>query len=165
MNLKNVIVADSSPYPEIKVQAENEKLARQISSAFGGNGGEFGTISEYVYQSIVFPEYSELFRRLAIVEMKHLNMIGQLMEQLGGRVIYGYYPDKEAVYWNGVGVNYTRDITTALLYDLNGEQRAYSSYVTLARQSGDRYVFAILTRIALDEMIHTSLLKSLLASL
>lgn len=165
MNTEKIITADSSPYPEIRVQSENKRLAAQLNAAFAGTGGEFGNISEYVYQSIMFSgsEYGKIFMELAKVEMHHLAILGEVIRKLGGKPFYGWYSEGKEQFWNGSYVNYTQDLLAALVHDLNGEQRAYSSYVSLARQSGDRYVFAVLTRIALDEMIHASLLKSLIA--
>lgn len=163
----NIIVADSSPYPEIRVSGENKQFGELLCTAVGGKSGEFGTISEYVYQSVIFkdsfPEISEIFMKLAKVEMHHLLMIEELVNKLGADPVYGWYSGGMPVYWSGSSVNYTKELQSALIYDLNGEQKAYSTYISLARRSGDRYVFSVLTRIALDEMIHTSLLRSLLA--
>ncbi len=168
-NLKNIITADSSPYPEIKVQEKNKKLAEQMNFLFGGGAGELGAISDYIYQGIIFkdsfPEYAEIFMKIAKVEMHHLFMMGQLIHLLGGELIFGSYSGGKPAYWSGKSINYTSDIASALIYDLNEEQRAYSAYVSFARQAGDRYVFAVLTRIALDEMIHASLFKTLISSL
>lgn len=165
----NFAAADSSPYPEIKVQGENKRLAEQLSAVFAGGSGEFGVISEYVYQSIIFkdsfPEYSAVLMKIAKVEMHHLFMVGELMKKLGVQPVYGWYSGGEPKYWSGSSVNYSDDLAAALIYDLHGEQKAYSSYVALARQSGDRYVFAILTRIALDEMLHANILKRLINKL
>ena len=52
--MNTIITADSSPYPPVKVTRENVRFAAQLSSAFGGSGGEFGTIAEYVFQSVIF---------------------------------------------------------------------------------------------------------------
>ncbi len=169
MAMENISARDGSPYPEIRVQSENRRLAEQISAAFGGGAGEFGAVSLYTYQSIMFkdnyPDYSRMLMEIGKVEMHHLFMIGELIKKLGGQPIYGWNAGGEPKYWSGGSVNYTDDLASALLYDLNSEQRAYSSYVSLARQSGDRYVFAVLTRIALDEMIHTGLFKSMINKL
>lgn len=164
MDKDKIITADSSPYPEVRVQSQNKRFAAQLCAAFGGTGGEFGSISEYIYQSVIFSnnEYGRLFSELAKVEMRHLAMIGELIHKLGGKPIFGWYASGEEKYWNGSMVDYSEDLISALVHDLNGEQRAYAAYVSLARQSGDRYVFAVLTRIALDEMLHTSLLKALI---
>ncbi len=169
MEFDKLIVADNSPYPVVRVQRENPRFAAQLTEAFGGGDGEFGTISDYVYQGIVFakdhPEYARVFMELAKVEMHHLAMVGSMIEMLGGKLIYGHYSCNEPVYWNGADANYSRRLSDALISDLGGEQRAYAAYVSLARQSGDRYIFAVLTRIALDEMIHASLLKSMINKL
>lgn len=169
MSTDDIIVADSSPYPELRVQHENPRFGQKLCNAFGGPDGEFSAISGYVYQSIIFkekfPVQSDILLRIAIVEMKHLAMVGRLVDMLGAEVIFGHYPCGEPVYWNGVGVNYMNDIASALIHDLNSEQKAYAEYISLARQSGDRYVFAVLSRIALDEMVHTSLLKSLISDI
>ena len=42
------------PLSPVKVTRENVRFAAQLSSAFGGSGGEFGTIAEYVFQSVIF---------------------------------------------------------------------------------------------------------------
>lgn len=162
-------VADPSPYPELKVTGENKALANRITAAIGGTSGELGTIYGYVYQSVVFsknyPEYAEVFASLAKAEMHHLKMICTLVDMLGGTPVCGSCRNGQPLYWSGSSVEYTRDLAAALLHDLDSEQKAYADYVSTARQSGDRYVFAVLTRIALDEMIHIGLLKKLIARL
>ncbi|MGN0641762.1 MAG: manganese catalase family protein [Huintestinicola sp.] len=164
-----MVVADSSPYPEIAVQGENPRYAAVLSSAFGGREGELTAISQYIYQSIVFgdsyPEYAEILRAIAIVEMRHLKMVGEIIEKLGGKVVFGSTSGGQTRFWDGTAVNYSDDIAAAIIQDINDEQKAYANYVALARQANDRHVFAALTRIALDEMIHTAVLKSLLAKL
>ena len=166
--MNTIITADSSPYPPVKVTRENVRFAAQLSSAFGGSGGEFGT-AEYVFQSVIFrstyPEYADIFGRIAMVEMRHLNMIGELMKLLGLPPVYGEYENGVPSYWNGTFPDYTDDLASAILHDLDGEQKAYSAYVSLSRRSGDRCVFAVLSRIALDEMIHVNLLRGMLAKL
>ncbi len=167
--MNTIITADSSPYPPVKVTGENVRFAAQLSSAFGGSGGEFGTIAEYVFQSMIFrstyPEYADIFGRIAMVEMRHLDMIGELMKLLGLPPVYGEYENGVPSYWNGTFPDYTDDLASAILHDLDGEQKAYAAYVSLSRRSGDRYVFAVLSRIALDEMIHVNLLRGMLAKL
>lgn len=169
MDLENIITADSSPYPEIRVQGENKLMAERLTYTFGGSSGEFDSTAQYVYQSIMLknshPPQSELLLRIAKTEMHHLYMIGELITKLGGQPIYGWKNAGKTHYWNGEQLNYSPDPATMYLHDLAGEQKAYSTYVSLARQSGDRYVFALLTRIALDEMIHASLFKTLLSDL
>ena len=101
--MNTIITADSSPYPPVKVTRENVRFAAQLSSAFGGSGGEFGTIAEYVFQSVIFrstyPEYADIFGRIAMVEMRHLNMIGELMKLLGLPPVYGEYENGGPSYW------------------------------------------------------------------
>lgn len=166
---RRITVADSAPYPPVRVTGENKRLAALLNDAFGGSGGEFNTISEYTYQAIRFkeeyPEYSHILMDIAKVEMKHLFMIGELISMLGGELIYGKYSDGEKIFWSGEDIFYGGNLSAALMYDLRGEQNAYGEYVRLARRSGDRFVFDVLMRIALDEMIHTSIFKGMLHKL
>lgn len=161
--------ADSSPYPEVKASGENTGLAARLGDVYAGDAGELGAVARYVYQGIVFkesyPEYSDAFLRLAKTEMHHLLLVGELIVRLGGDPLYASYKGEERRYWNGAEIMTGSDLAAALLYDLNEEQRAYSDYVSIARQSRDRYVFALLTRIALDEMLHTSMLKVMIKKL
>lgn len=169
MDAEKITVSDLSPYPEITVQRPNPQFAERLSSTFGGPSGELSAISGYIYQSLVFrknfPEYARVIDKIALVEMKHLDMIGELILKLEGKPIYAEYSDGIPVYWSGESITYADDLATALVGDLRGEQKAYSAYITLARQSGDKHVFSILTRIALDEMIHAGVIKNMINEL
>lgn len=166
MDAEKITVADNSPYGEVKVREENISLAERLTQAFGGRSGEFETVSLYTYQSLVFrdsfSEYAKLLQRMSFVEMHHLELIGELIIKLGGNIIIGMVNKGKPEYWSGKMLNYTDDLASALIYDLRGEQKAYAAYVTLARQSGDRDVFNLLMRIALDEMIHISVIRTMI---
>ncbi|MGN0666181.1 MAG: ferritin family protein [Huintestinicola sp.] len=160
---------DSSPYPEIRVESENKALASRISELYAGKDSELTAISRYVYQSIIFKdtyaEFAEIFLTIARAEMHHLHMLGRLVFLLGGDPVFCTEHRGKSACWNGEYSVSPRDIAAAVVTDLSDEQKAYASYISLARQAGDKYVFAVLTRIALDEMIHAAALRSILAKL
>lgn len=161
--------ADGSPYPEIGEMGDNIRLARRLTTLFGGAEGELGTITRYICQADRlrrgYPEYAEVLMRIAKTEMRHLDIVGRLIAALGGEVKAGAYAGDRFIWWSGDGLSYETDPLSALISDIGHEQQAYREYITIARQSGDRAVFAILTRLALDEMIHAGTLRAMLGEL
>lgn len=169
MNTKNLIIADKAPYPKINVKGKDTRLAERLTVSFGGNEGEFGTIASYIYKSLIFaekyPDYSEIYMKLAITEMHHLQMIGELIKKLGGQPLYGTRRENGIQWFSGANVNYANDPLSAFMHDMAAEQQAYNTYIMTARQSGDRDIFSLLSRIALDEMHHRELFSTLINSL
>lgn len=161
---------DSSPYPEVMAARENKRLAAQISALYAGQNSELTSVAGYTYNSFVlsesYGEYADVFRKMAAVEMHHLSLLGQLMIKLGGDPVFGDVSGspQSPVYWQGSNVSDERRPLNVFYGALRGEQAAYNGYISLARRCGDRYVFALLTRIALDEMLHAAAIKAMIVN-
>ena len=81
-------VASSAPYPAITVDCQNPQHALLISQNLSGPQGEMTAIYQYMYQdwilSALHPDIAAILKRIAKVEMHHLDIFGQLVSLLGG---------------------------------------------------------------------------------
>ena len=62
-------------------------------------------ITSYLYQSWIlqknYPEVASTIRRIAQVEMHHINILGDLIIRLSGNPKYISYQPRGTVFWNG----------------------------------------------------------------
>lgn len=162
-------VASSEPYPKIEVKESNIRYAQILSQNFSGCKSEFTTITQYIYQNLIlnsfYSEMAKTIQRIAIVEMHHLNIFGQLITLLGG------YPKYQAIYpngyriWNGNFVNYSTNINQILYNNVISEQKAYDSYISQAEYIKDENICAVLERIAKDEKIHIDIFNNYISQI
>ncbi|TDA66993.1 MAG: hypothetical protein D9V47_11795 [Clostridia bacterium] len=146
------------PYPPIMVRERNTDYARVIYDDFAGRDSELTAITQYLYHHFAANnmEVADLLENIAMVEMHHLEMLGQVIVLLGGDPRYW---GSGLSYWNGSYVNYETDLCRALQANLPGEQVAQQTYQNHAAQIQDPYVREILLRIARDEEVHERLLR------
>ena len=76
---------NARPYPSIDGTTCNCRLACELARQ---HSAELNAVSEYIYQSIVFagtmPQLSDMFDGIALDEMHHFRMLGELIRLLGG---------------------------------------------------------------------------------
>ncbi len=163
---KRVLYAASLPYPSARAEGCNPAYARIVLESFGGAEGELTAITTYTYQDIElgesYQEVAETLHGIAIVEMRHLRMLGDLVKSLGGDPVFGAYQRRHLQFWDGGNVNYTKTLGDLLLADIRMEEAAIFGYRQAAERIEDDAVCAVLERIALDEEVHLALLKELL---
>jgi len=166
---KEINVASSEPYPKITVNEPNIRYAQIISQNFASPKSEFTTITQYIYQNLIlsqpYMQIAKTLERIAIVEMHHLNIFGQLITLLGGSPKYqAIYPNGYRI-WNGAYVNYSTNINQILYNNALAEQKAYDTYISQAEYIKDENICAILERIAKDEKIHIDIFNTYIAQL
>lgn len=165
-NQKQILVANSAPYPPIMAFQPNKEYAEMILPAIRQDNSEVTAIMTYIYQHWVLSEnysgLSDTISRIAKVEMHHLDMLGKLIRILGGNP--KFQKDK-CNFWNAMVVNYTQDIRDVLIDNIRAEEAAAAFYRKQASLIRDRYVCAVLNRIALDEMLHIQIFRSYLEKL
>ena len=163
-----VFYAAPDPYPTIAVKAPNLVYAQMLSSAFASAESELTTITQYLYFSwVIAPGDSDLgtmFRKISQVEMRHLNMLGQLITALGGNPVYRSYPFKRPIFWNSGMLQYQCNKEKALHISIAGEQTAIDGYQHLSKLIQDSCVTDVLQRIILDERIHIQLFQQYLST-
>ncbi len=81
-------------YPELLDVVPNERFGRLVYEAYAGSKSELTTILSYVFQHLTNGNYEEvatLLKMIAVQEMKHLDLLGELLVKLRfGTVLYGY---------------------------------------------------------------------------
>lgn len=165
----SINVTYPAEYPEIAVAGPNLKLAHLLNNDLSSVKSEMTTIHQYIFQSWVlkndYPELSKTLSDLAVVEMRHFNLLGELIFLLGGTPRCCFYQAKQVFPWNGKMVNYTMGIRQLLTADLAAEKAAYRAYSEQAKRVKDGKVAAILSRLAQDEKLHTAIFKKFLEEL
>jgi rubrerythrin len=129
----------------------------------GPNGNsELDTIHMYITQEAMFEELGELMMGIALVEMKHLDKLGDLIMDLGGKVTQRNNTDKIA---------YGTTPAEAVHKAIAGETAAIKGYeeivekVSALHQNGTtRYTLQLLAKLIADERFHIAMFKDWLAA-
>lgn len=143
------------PYPSIKIEKENKKYASYLLADYAGLSSELTSITQYSFQNFAkfdeAKEFSYTLEQIAIVEMKHLEILGKLIKLLG---VTPKYLDLKNNLWSSKNINYTLDIKTMLKSDIELEEKAIKNYQEHLKLIDDKYIKGILKRIILDEEKH-----------
>lgn len=153
------------PYPEVKVKEKNQKYIDLILLNYASAVSEFDAVAHYTYHQIALTyinkEISETLRDISIVEMHHLELLGEIILLLGGEPGY-WINNKKKNYWSAKLVNYDlSSIKNILNIDILDEKAAIKQYKETICKIDDQYINAVLKRIILDEEFHIQLLVSL----
>ena len=153
------------PYPEVKVKEKNPNYIDLILLNYASNVSEFDAIAQYTYHQIALTyknkEISETIRGISIVEMHHLELLGEIIILLGGEPGY-WINNKKKNYWSGKLVDYNlSSIKDILTIDIQDEKAAIKQYKETITKIYDDDINAVLKRIILDEEFHIKLLVSL----
>lgn len=151
------------PYPEIKIERQNTKYAQLLMEDYAGVISEMTAINLYTYQNILnkknYSELSEMLHDISITEMRHLQILGELINLLG------LYPTFQSVNngllcsWDSSYINYNTDIKEMLLIDIKSEEEAIAQYRLHQSIIDDKYIKEIIERIILDEQQHIKCFK------
>ena len=149
-------------YPSLDGTTCNFRLACEVARQ---QAAELNTISEYLYQSIMFretmPGLSDMFDGIALDEMHHFRMLGELINRLGGDVRGR----------GGICLREDKDsrapvaAARTLGCNIAAERAAYNEYIrlaSLAERMGQLPAAALLRRIACDERSHIERQEELL---
>lgn len=152
------------PYPEVKVAEPNPYYARLIMDDYCGAVSEMTAINQYGYHSFVTREHREFFEtffeKIAEVEMRHLEILSQIIVQLGGMPVYRGGASIQGGWWTGRLVYYGRGLCDRLRADLESEYQAIRAYQDNIRVIQDENVQQVLARIIEDERVHVKLFEA-----
>ncbi len=152
------------PYPEVMVAEPNAVYAQMLLDAFANGGAaELTAITQYFHHSLVMEnqEVANLLLCIALVEMLHLDLIGELIEQLGGDPRFWR---ANTAYWSGGNVAYgiEQNVGELLRLDIESEETAIDAYERLLHEIDDPGVQRVLMRIIRDEQVHLHLFQQAL---
>lgn len=158
-------------YPAIQVQRPNKCYAKLLLKDYAGSVSELTAITTYVQNHLVgdskkYELAVEAFKGVSIVEMEHLEMLGDTIAALGGfprfstTDLYG-----KKYFWNSSIIPTTTSVEEMLKEAIESEYAAINQYYKHIEAIDDYYVCKILARIIEDEKYHIKLFKKLLRQL
>ena len=161
-----MIFESKIPYPNIEVETKNYSYATLLRKAYASETSEDTAIHLYLYQSIILEkEYlniSNILKRISVVEMKHLEILGELILLLGVKPIYSSpYKNGLSKYFNASYVKYNTNLQEILRINIEAETQAIYYYNYLTKVIKDKYIVNILKRIIVDEQIHLGIFNNL----
>ena len=116
---------DGIPFPEVKYVVKNPMYANLLYNDLSGELGELSPVTQYIYEHMDianFPEISDIMVKIAIQEMKHLNLVGELIKRLGKNP---YFIDSKGMNWNSKYLKYNfDDIVETMRHNIETEKVA-----------------------------------------
>ena len=170
MFYNNLNVVLDIPYPNIDNFKGSKKLGYKLKKAYCGRVSELSCITKYIYEHIYLEndlkEIKEVSRKIAIVEMHHLDIIGNMIKKCGLPPIYTYLNkvDNET-YWESSLISYEIVLPKFLEENIQDEKKAIKLYQELIKEADDEVVTDILNRIILDEENHIKIFQAILNNL
>ncbi len=172
--LAKVPCRSQTPFPPTQMPAQHKQAAELLLSAYAGGGNsELTALTQYFAhsQTIADAAAKNLALCIALDEMHHLQVLGEMIVSLGGDL--RFWASNHA-YWSGGHVSYGMTDPEKVSQDLFSEQMAISGYEALLREiqflntDGNpslNQVNLVITRIIEDERIHLTQFTDQLASL
>lgn len=147
--------AAPGPYPELRVRAPSAEYAALLLTDYAGKVSETTAVMQYMYHHLVAPEgydwIAEMLEDIAIVEMRHKEMLGKTIRLLG---VDPRFHDGEGRYWDAREVRYEEGFRNQLLADAEAERQAIAQYERHYRMIEDPHIRQLLVRIIADEQLH-----------
>lgn len=156
------------PYPKVRVERKNIEYAKLLLDDYASPIGEDRAIHQYIYQKFdkfnADPVFAETLSQIAMVEMKHLELLGETIKLLGVNPEFRFLDNNtnRLVYWNSSFVDYTTNIIEMLKSDIRIEEEAIKKYRYHISIIDDKYIKALLYRIIEDEEMHIKCFNMLL---
>ncbi len=157
-------------FPSFEGIKEDLQTLRLISPAYAGREGELTAVLQYVYQAILFgemgkEEFSREVMKIAVSEMRHLEILGTLITKLGAPPLYTACPPYPVGYFSASCVNYSRQPRSMLSADVCAEENAIFAYERILCRVKDARVSEIIQRILDDERKHLKTFNALLSKI
>lgn len=155
----------NKPYPPIEVLSQNPYYGELILEDMAGLVSEMSAISLYMYNNIIIPDCDELsdlkesFKCINMVEMKHIDMLGQLALKLGVDPRLWTNNNGNCQYWTPFNNCYPNQLEALLKNSIISEQQAIQQYQSHINCIDDPYIKNILARIIEDETLHLKIFQ------
>lgn len=166
--------AHNLPYPPVRVLCQNKQTVELLRPLYAGATGELTAIAQYLYQELCldsrYPDLAALLERISIAEMRHLQILGELIVQLGGNPqYYAQTPYRRRgnanQYWNASYLVYEMDARAILTENIRAEEAAIHAYQNVICTVHEEGIRALLRRICMDEQMHLKEFQCALADL
>lgn len=150
------------PYPNIPKLYPNSRYCKMLFDSLGGEKGELTATTQYIYQHMSLQEeaISRVLRDIAIEEMHHLNILGNIITNLREKPIYKSSQD---TLWTARNVEYEfENLKDIMRLNIKSEEAAIKGYKDILRYTNNGYLRRVYERIILDETTHLEIFKLLL---
>lgn len=149
------------PYPKVKIHEKNKEYASLIFDDYAGSGSEYTAISQYIYAHALAKNKTVAndFLGIAIVEMSHLDMLADVIIDLG------YNPkfiSGNCKIWCSSVVPYGTCTEDRIKKAIESEYGAIEQYKQHIRKICNEDIQRLLCRIIQDEELHICIFKKLL---
>lgn len=155
-----------TPYPKVDITNLNLEEALLVLKSYSGEVSENTAIHLYLYQAFslknTYPEHAKIIEQIAIVEMKHLELLANVIHLLGFTPAFVLFKNKKLIPWNASYVNYTLNLEEMMLADIASEQGAIKDYNELIETLSNESIKNLIRRIIQDEELHLSIFKHIL---
>ena len=155
------------PWPPVRVERPNPRYAAEMLSNIGACDSEMTAAALYFYNSTVLsdaePEFSGIFHRISIVEMRHLEIFARLAHLLGADPRLWSFHNDRLCYWSPACSRYPTQMTALLQNALALEQETILKYRQQAARICDACLADLLNRVILDEQLHLEIFRQMLA--
>lgn len=150
------------PYPELECINANNKFISLLFDTYSGMHGELTAILQYTYESIMFnnEEISKIVKQIAIMEMHHLSILGEMLKKLGRPPVY---KSGNETLWNAKNINYVmRNVEEVMKNNIQEEHQAIRNYESLIECTNDECIKKLMERIILDEKSHIEVFNAIM---
>lgn len=151
------------PYPQIPKLYPNKRYANLIYESFAGKKGELTAVTQYIYEHIDLKDkedISKILLNIAIEEMHHIDILGEILVNLGEQP---FFKDANQKDWNANNVQYKiKDIKDAMKNNISSEETTIRTYRQLMRYTNNMHLRRVYERIILDEKTHLEIFKRIL---
>lgn len=154
-----------APYPEVRAACRNQRYAEAMLGNMGGSNSEISAVGLYFYDHLVtaeWPEVAEVFHKVSVVEMHHLEIFGTLARQLGADPRLWSRQGGRVTWWTPGYLHYSQKLGPLLQIAYRAERETVRKYEEQCRWIGDRNVVENLRRIIMDEEVHLEIFQSLI---
>lgn len=154
----------SLPYPQLTTQSDFTS-ATIIGRAFASSHSELTALMQYTYHSLIFKglndlETAEILEGISICEMKHFEILGCALYQLGVDPIFTTLPPYKYGFFTTSCVQFSKTPQKMLMDDISAELVGIEEYRKMLTLLNNEQVGAIISRIILDEELHVKTLKA-----
>lgn len=137
-------------------------FAKLLLQDYAGDISEESAIHLYIFQSLIlhkqYPEIASDLFHIAIIEMHHLQLLGETINLLGLTPEFVTYQSDFEIkhYWSSKNVDYCTSIIDILTLNIQKEYQAIKMYLAHYQLITDPHIKELLLRIIEDEKIHLS---------
>lgn len=162
MDMSKLTASLKAPYPEVTDVKPNPHFARLLAGDVSGYSSEITGIMQYLYQTFIVKQYEEeiydILNKIACVEMHHMDILSELIVQLGGSPVYN---GGGSQFWNAGFINYTNNLLGMMNANIAAERQAIANYKMRIRQTNESQVQQLLARIIADEELHLEIFEEI----